>query len=118
MFKLLKKIKLKEAFLIFFSIFFIVAQVWLDLKLPDYMSNITTLVKTSGSQMTDILNEGKYMLLCAVGSLLTSVVIGFLASFIGAGFAKTLRSELFDKVYTFGMEEIKKFSIRTVINRM
>ena len=117
MFKLLKKIKLKEAFLIFFSIFFIVAQVWLDLKLPDYMSNITTLVKTPGSQMTDILNEGKYMLLCAVGSLLTSVVIGFLASFIGAGFAKTLRSELFDKVYTFGMEEIKKFSISSLITR-
>jgi len=117
MFKLLKKIKLREAILMFISVFFIVAQVYLDLKLPDYMSNITTLVKTPGSEMSDILNEGKYMMLCAVGSLIASIVVGFLASFIGAGFAKTLRSELFNKVYSFGMEEIKKFSISSLITR-
>lgn len=117
MFKLLKKIKLKEAILMFISIFFVIAHVYLDLCLPDYMANITTLVKTPGSQMADILNEGKYMMLCAVGSLICLIILGFLSSFIGAGFAKTLRSELFDKVYSFGMEEIKKFSVSSLITR-
>ena len=117
MIKLIKKIKLKELILMFISIFFIVIQIYLDLKLPEYVSNITELVQTKDSQMSDILLQGQYMIITAVSSLICSIIIGFFASFIGAGYSRTLRSEIFDKVYSFGMEEIKRFSISSLITR-
>ena len=72
MIKVLKLINKKQRLYVGISIVFIVVQVWLDLKLPDYMSNITTLVETSGSKMSDILVQGGYMLLCALGSMIKS----------------------------------------------
>ena len=76
MFKLFKKFNKKDVLLILICIFFIVGQVWLDLKLPDYMSNITKLVQTKGSLMSEILKQGGYMLLCAFGSLIFAFIVG------------------------------------------
>jgi ATP-binding cassette subfamily B multidrug efflux pump len=96
---------------------FIVAQVWLDLKLPDYMSEITTLVETKGSALSDILAQGGYMLLCALGSMAASILVGFLAAKVAAGLARTLRALVYDKTMDFSMEEINRFSASSLINR-
>ena len=99
------------------SILFIVGQVWLDLKLPDYMSEITKLVTTEGSHISDVLTEGAKMLFCALGSVAMSVIVGFFAAKIAAGFSKRLRSMLFKKVSDFSMEEINGFSTSSLITR-
>ena len=117
MLKLLTKFRTKEIILMAISIVFVVLQVGLDLRLPEYMSNITILVQTPGSSMYDILMQGAGMLTCITCSLITSIIVGYLASHIGAGFSKNLREEIFDKVYDFGMEEIKRFSISSLITR-
>lgn len=117
MFKLFKNFSKKDICLILICILLIVFQVWLDLKLPDYMSEITVLVQTEGSKISDILVQGGYMLLCAGGSLLSAVLVGYLASLISATFSKTVRKRLFEKVESFSMEEIKKFSTSSLITR-
>lgn len=117
MLKLLTRFRIKELILMAISIVFIILQVGLDLRLPEYMSNITVLVQTPNSSMYDILMEGAGMLLCVTCSLITSIIVGYLASHIGAGFSKNLREEMFDKIYSFGMEEIKTFSISSLITR-
>ena len=117
MLKLLKDFTKKDYLIIFIAIILIVFQVWLDLKLPDYMSQITVLVQTEGSQMSDILQQGGYMLLCAAGSLVSAIIVGYLASLISASFSKTLTKKLFEKVENFGMEEINKFSTSSLITR-
>ena len=99
------------------SLVFIVAQVWLDLRMPDYMSEITTLVQTPGSAMADIWITGGYMLLCALGSLTAAIIVGYFASRIGASFSQRLRSKLFGKVGSFSMEEINRFSTSSLITR-
>ena len=96
---------------------FIVAQVWLDLKLPDYLSSITTLVETEGSSLTDILAQGGYMLLCALGSMAASVMVGYLAARTATGLARTLRALVYDRTMDFSMEEIDRFSSSSLINR-
>lgn len=75
----------------------IVFQVWLDLKLPDYMSEITVLVQTEGSQMSEILEQGGYMLLCAGGSLVSAIIVGYLASLLSASFSRTLMKSYLKK---------------------
>ena len=87
------------------------------MKLPDYMSEITVLVKTEGSTMSDILEQGGYMLLCAGGSLASAVVVGYLSSLISANFSMNLRKKLFEKAQSFGMEEMNKFSTGSLITR-
>ena len=87
MFKLFKNFNKKDIGMIIISIVLIVFQVWLDLKLPDYMSQITRLVQTDGAGFSDILTQGGYMLLCAFGSLISAVVVGFLASNLSANFS-------------------------------
>lgn len=99
------------------SLVFIVAQVWLDLKLPDYMAQITVLVQTPGSALNEIWIAGGWMLLCAIGSLLSAFVVGYFAARIAAAFAQRLRSMLFDKVESFSMEEINRFSTSSLITR-
>lgn len=117
MFKLFRKLDVKDVFYIFVCFILIFFQVWLDLKLPDYMSAITRLVQTTGSHMSDILVQGGYMLLCALGSLASAVVVGYFASKISSNFSRKLRKEIFEKVEYFGMEEIKKFSTSSLITR-
>ncbi|MDR0319057.1 MAG: ABC transporter ATP-binding protein/permease [Nitrososphaerota archaeon] len=117
MLKILKYLKSTEWFLIGISLIFIVTQVWLDLKLPDYMAEITRLVKTTGSAMSDIWLTGGYMILCALGSLVAAIVVGYFASRIGASFSQRIRSLLFNKVESFSMEEINRFSTSSLITR-
>lgn len=96
---------------------FIVTQVWLDLKLPDYMSEITRLVQTEGSAMGDIWVQGSYMLFCALGSLISAVIVGFFAARIAATLSKRLRENLYTKVESFSMQEINQFSNASLITR-
>ncbi|MCL2019906.1 MAG: ABC transporter ATP-binding protein/permease [Oscillospiraceae bacterium] len=118
--KILKYLKVKEWAQIFFSLIFIVAGVWLDLKLPDFMAEITQLVQTPGineNSMKDIWTAGGYMMLCALGSLTTAIVVGFFAARIGASYSQRLRSLLFNKVESFSAEEINRFSTSSLITR-
>ena len=117
MFKLLKKFNRKDIFIILICIVLISFQVWLDLKLPDYMSKITTLLQQSDTGINSILEQGSYMLLCAGGSLLSAIVVGYLASLLSSTFSKNIRKKIFEKVQSFSMEEIKKFTTSSLITR-
>ena len=117
MFKLFKNFTKKDIGIIVISIILIVFQVWLDLKLPDYMSAITRLVQTDGSAMGDILRQGGYMLLCAFGSLVSACVVGFLASNLSANFSYNLRSKVYNKVLDLSTAEIKQFQTSSLITR-
>ncbi|NLZ34784.1 MAG: ABC transporter ATP-binding protein [Clostridiales bacterium] len=117
MIKLLKYLKSKDWIFIFISLLFIVCQVWLDLKLPDYMSDITALIQTPNAEMIEIWKAGGKMLVCALGSLIASVIVGYFISGIAAGLSKTLRSNIFRKVESFSMHEINQFSVPSLITR-
>lgn len=117
MLKLLKYLTKGDWGLAVLALGFIVAQVWLDLTMPDYMSEITTLVQTEGSAMSDILIAGGKMLACALGSFAASIVAAVCAAKIAANFAATLREKLFDQVQSFSMAEIGKFSTASLITR-
>ena len=114
---LLKKLNKKQIIFIIISVIFITIQVWLDLKLPDYMTSVTTLVQTEGSKMSDVLIEGFKMLLCALGSLISAFITGYFASYVASSFGMKLRFDIFKKVGDFGMEEIKRFSTSSLITR-
>ena len=117
MLKIFKNFKGKEWILLIISIAFVVSQVWLDLKLPDYMSEITQLVQTPGSEMSEILTSGGWMLLCALGSLVASIIVAALAAKIAANLSARLRFKMFDKVQSFSMEEINNYSTASLITR-
>ncbi|MBU5430480.1 ABC transporter ATP-binding protein/permease [Kineothrix sp. MSJ-39] len=117
MLKLFRNLKKEEWCLIAVSLIFIVLQVWLDLTMPEYMADITRLVQTPGSEMGDILAAGGKMLLCALGSLAAAVITAICAAKIATGFSKTLRGLLFEKVQSFSMEEIGRFSTASLITR-
>ena len=116
MLKLLRFIKLKEWLMFILSLVFIFAQVFLDLKLPDYMSEITKLVETAGSP-DEVWSAGGMMLLCSLGSLAASIIVTLLASKIAAAFSRRLRGAMFDKVESFTLEEINAFSTASLITR-
>lgn len=99
------------------SLLFIIAQVWLDLKLPDYMNEITKLVQTEESEMSEILSAGGMMLLCAVASLLSAVIVAVIVAKIAANYSARLREKLFGKVQSLSTEEINHFSIPSLITR-
>ena len=117
MFKLLKNFKKKEWIILLISVVLIIGQVWLELKMPDYMSKVTVLVQTEGSKLKDILINGGYMLLCALGSLVGAVIVGYLIAVLSAGFSKDLRGKLFRKVEGMSMSEVKVFSTNSLITR-
>lgn len=117
MLKIFKNMKKKEVIYLVICVAFIVVQVWLDLKMPDYMSKITELVQTEGSKMQDILIQGGYMLSCALGSFASAVVVGYFSSNLAASFSKNLRSRIFNKVLDFSTAEIKEFSTSSLITR-
>lgn len=99
------------------SLIFIVLQVWFDLELPDYMSEITKLVETEGSKMSDILQQGGYMLGCALGSMVCSMIVGYFSAVVAAGVSKTLRGNVYNRILGFSMKEIDSFSSASLINR-
>lgn len=117
MLKTLKKFTIKEWLLSLMAVLSIVAQIWLDLTMPDYMNEITKLIQTEGSAMSDILIAGGKMLLCALGSLAAAVLTALIASRIASNFSANLRSLLFNKVQSFSMAEIGKFSTASLITR-
>lgn len=117
MIKLFKNFTKKDVFLIIICVILIALQVYLDLKIPDYMKEITTLVQTTGTKIGDVLLQGVYMLICAFGSLLSAVFVGYLSSLISATFSKNVRKKLFEKIQSFSMEEIKLFSTSSLITR-
>ncbi|HCS14434.1 MAG TPA: multidrug ABC transporter ATP-binding protein [Lachnospiraceae bacterium] len=117
MIKLFKNLRKQEWGLIVLALVFIVAQVWLDLTIPDYMADITRLVQTDGSTMNEILTAGGKMLLCALGSLVSAVLTAICAARIATSFAATIRGKLFSKVQSFSMEEIGHFSTASLITR-
>ena len=98
MLKLIKNFEKREWLFVLVSVFFIVGQVWLDLKMPDFMSKVTMLVQTEGSKMSDILINGGYMLLCAFGSLVLAVLVGYIVANLSASFSLKIRMKLFNKV--------------------
>ncbi len=117
MIKILKYFKKTEWLQVALCLVFVIGQVWLDLKLPDYMSEITMLVQTEGSAMSDIWSAGGYMLLCALGSLVASIIIGYFAARLAATLSYRLRMGLYNKVEAFSMEEIGRFSTSSLITR-
>jgi len=96
---------------------FIVAQVWLDLRLPDYMSKITMLIETDGSKMSQVFTQGGYMVLCAVGSMAASIITGYFVARVGAALSMRLRGAVFNRTISFSMEEISGFSTASLITR-
>ena len=117
MLSIFKHLRKKEWALVLVSIGFIYAQVWLDLKLPDYMREITALMQTSTESLSDVWLAGGKMLLCALGSLVTSIFVGFFAARIAASVAFRVRASLYSKVEAFSMEEINRFSTSSLITR-
>ena len=117
MIKLFKNLGKKEWLLVFFIILFIIGQVYLDLKMPDYMSKITILVETSGSKMNDILLNGLYMMLCALGSLILAILVCFITANLSASFSLNVRKKLFNKVEDLSLNEVKTFSTSSLITR-
>ncbi|MEG1633904.1 MAG: ABC transporter ATP-binding protein [Oscillospiraceae bacterium] len=117
MLRLFKNFTKREWGMIAISVAFILGQVWLDLRLPDYMSDITLLVQTPGSAMADILAAGGKMLLCALGSLASALVVGFFAARVAARLSRRLRERVYDRVQSFSMEELSGFSTASLITR-
>jgi len=117
MLKIFKYLKKKEWIMIAFSIVFICCQVYLDLRLPDYMSEITLLVQTEGTKISQILVAGSWMLGCALGSMLASIIVGYFAARTASSFSQRLRELVYNKTLDFSLEEINKFSIASLITR-
>ena len=117
MIKIYKNLTKKEGLLAIASIIFIVLQAWLDLKMPDYMSEITMLVQTQGSEMSAVLTAGAMMILCALGSFVSAVLVTVFAARIATNFGCILRGKLFSKVQSFSLEEMGRFSSASLITR-
>lgn len=117
MFKMLKNLTWKEWLMATVSVVFIVAQVWLDLKLPEYMSQITSLLTTGSDNMSEIWKNGGFMIACAVGSALMSVVVGFFAARIAAKLGLIIRGKVYSKIQKFSKSEMKHFSTASLITR-
>ena len=117
MLKLLKNFKIKEWLLVLLTFILVFVQVWLELKMPDYMQEITVLVQTSGSEMGEILKNGGFMLLCAFGSLFFTVIVGYIVAYLSSTFSYRIRKKLFEHTEDFSLEEIKKFKTSSLITR-
>ena len=117
MFKLLKNLTKKEIVYAIICVTLVTVHVWLELKVPDYMSGITQLVQTEGSKMSQILEQGAYMLGCAFLSLICNIIVGYFASRVASSFSATLRRKIFEKVQKMSTREINKFSTSSLITR-
>ena len=117
MIKLLKNLRKREIIYALICITLVASHVWLELRIPDYMSGITRLVQTEGSKMSEILEQGGMMILCAFISLVCNIVTGFFSARVASGFSATLRKKIFEKVENMGIQEVKKFSTSSLITR-
>ena len=117
MLKLFKNFSKKDILIILTCIVIVFFQVWIELRLPEYMSEITKLIQTEGSKMGDILYQGMFMLICALGSMISAVIVGYFASKLSASFSLSLREKIFKKVNKLGVAEIKDFKTSSLITR-
>lgn len=117
MWKIFKYLKRNELVMIILSVITVVGQVYLTLRIPDFMADITRLVQTEGSDMNEILRAGGWMLACAIGVMILAVITGYFAARVATSFAKELRLRVFDKTLSFSMAEINKFSTASLITR-
>ena len=117
MIKLLKNLTKKEFIYSLICISLVAFHVWLELRIPDYMSGITRLVQTEGSKMSEILHQGGLMIFCALISLICNVITGYFSARVASSFSATLRNNIFHKVETMGVAEVKKFSTSSLITR-
>jgi len=117
MIKIFKNLEKKDLLIVILVAALVVFSVFLDLRMPEYMSEITKLVQTEGSKMNDILIAGVYMIICALGSLVCTIIVGYFTSLLSARFSRIIRKKVFEKVESFGIAEIKKFSTSSLITR-
>ena len=117
MIKIFKNFGKKDWLILLICVGLIALQVYLDLKLPDYMSKITKLIQTDNSTMLEIIKQGSFMLLCALLSLLSAIIVCFFTSLLSSNFSFNLRKNIFSKVTSFGMKEIKEFQTSSLITR-
>lgn len=117
MLRLMKNFTKRDILVILSCIAIMVFQVWIELRLPEYMSTITKLIQTSGSTMSEVLKQGGFMLLCAFGSMISAIMVGYLSSGLSASFSLKLREKVFKKVQNLGEAEIKSFSTSSLITR-
>ncbi len=117
MLKLLKRFKKKEWLFSFIALLLIIVEVWLELKMPDYMSQITKLVQTEGSKMSEIIYNGTWMIICAFGSLVAAIITGYIIADVASSFSMNLRKSIFTKVEELSMSEIKLFKTNSLITR-
>ena len=117
MIKLIKNLTKRDYIYALISFILIIVQVWLELKMPDFMSKVTILTQSDGSKMNEILLNGFYMMLCAFGSLISTIIVGYLVANISASFSLITRKKLFEKVEDLGVAEVKKFNVSSLITR-
>lgn len=117
MFKPIKNFSRKDWIIVIMCVILITFQVWLDLRLPEYMSNITVLIQKENNNLSEILKNGAFMLICAFSSLISAIIVGYLTSKLSANFSYIIRNKIFNKVGQFGMEEVKKFKTSSLITR-
>ena len=117
MIKLFRYFTKKDYLITITVILLVVFSVFLDLKMPEYMSEITVLVQTEGHTMNEVLTAGLHMMICAVVSLICTIIVGYFSSLLSARFSRTIRRKLFVKVEEFGLAEIKKFHTSSLITR-
>lgn len=117
MIKLFRYLRKKDWLFVCISLCFIVFQVWIDLRLPDYMAEITRLIQTPDSALSSVVWAGMKMLACAILSMAAMFVVGYFVAQVAAGLSKRLREAVYDKVISFSMEEMGKFSTASLITR-
>ena len=117
MLKLLKQLRRKEWMMAILCAVLVLGQIYFDLRLPDYMSNLTVLIKSPDSTMSDILQTGAEMLGCTLASAVLCVICGFLTAKVAAGFGASVRESVFNKIADFGQQEMMSFSVPSLINR-
>ena len=118
MFKLIcRQLNKKQWLSMLLIVGLVMLQVWLELEIPDYMSEITVLIQTEGNMISEILLAGGKMLVCAITSAICAIMVGYIVAKVSAGVSKNIRSELFNKVQSFSSNEIKNFSTASLITR-
>lgn len=117
MFKLFKRLNKQEYSMIGISLVFIVAQVWLELEIPSYMSTITEKLEQQGTTVNQILQPGMMMILFSILSAVASIIVGYFAAHVAAGFTARLRKDVFNQVMDYSTQDIKKFSVSSLLTR-
>ena len=117
MLKIFRNLKKRDVCFMLVCVLLVIAQVWLDLTMPDYTQKLTESVSAGSIEMSEVLKNGGMMLLCAVGSMVSAMLCGFFASQVAANFAKTLREKLFGHILKFSNAEINRFSTPSLITR-